>query len=389
MDQKYNSSVKAVLLNRITLVLGSIGLYVALLLTLEKAMNITLPCGTGGGCAKVADHSSGMFLNIPVAYFGLVGYILFSLIALLRFNTDRANFRSLTVVATCLGALGTLASVWLQFISFTVIHAMCPYCLTSAVAMTLIFITQLLLLKEVKGASEAELVDTKAPFGILKYLIPIAALSIAAIQSSMLQSSLRGVQAFSESKLGGLPLIGKQPHFFGDEKAPITILEFADLGCPTCQKMAPQVKEFVEKYPGKVRLVYRHFLIDQHEMSPTAAAMAEIASDKGRFWDYTRALMAGMDGNEIHEIDPILSAAKAAGLDPKDMVSRVQDTSDPIYQRIADDRKVADAIGVKGTPTFILIVPGKDPQIMQTEGFRHLMDSDVIDKLIKELDAKK
>jgi len=389
VDQKYNSSVKAVLLNRITLVLGSIGLYVAMLLTLEKAMNITLPCGSGGGCAKVAEHPSGYFLTIPVAYFGLVGYLLLSLIAVLRFNTDRANFRSLTVVATGLGAIGTLASLYLQLISFTVIHAVCPYCLTSAVAMTLIFVTQVLLLKETKKATDEQLVDTASPFKLLKLGLPLVALAVAGIQSTTLQSSLRGVAAFSESKLGGLPLIGNQPHSFGDEKAPITIVEFADLGCPTCQKMAPQVKEFIEKYPGKVRLVYRHFLIDQHEMSPTAAAMAEIAADKGRFWDYTRALMAGMDGNEIHDVEPILSAARAAGLDPKDMLPRLQDTNDPVYQRISDDRKVADAIGVKGTPTFILMVPGKDPQIMQTEGFRQLMGSDLIDKLIKELDAKK
>jgi len=389
VDQKYNSSVKAVLLNRISLVLGSIGLYVSLLLTLEKALDIKLPCGAGGGCSKVAEHPSGYFLNIPVAYFGLVGYLLLALIAVLRFNTDRANFRSLTVVATGLGAIGTLASLYLQFISFTVIHALCPYCLTSAIAMTLLFITQLMLLGEVKKATEGDLVDARSPFNILKFVLPITALAVAGVQSSMLQSSLRGVQAFSESKLGGLPLISAQPHSFGDEKAPITIVEFADLSCPTCQKMAPQVKEFVEKYPGKVRLVYRHFLIDQHEMSPTAAAMSEIAADKGRFWDFTRALMAGMDGNEIQDVEPILAAAKAAGLDPKEMLPRLQDTSDPVYQRISDDRKVADAIGVKGTPTFILIVPGKDPQIMQTEGFRHLMQSDLLDKLIIELDAKK
>lgn len=393
-QNSYNSSVKATILNRISLVLGSIGLYVALLLTLEKAMNIQLPCGSGGGCAKVADHPSGMFLDVPVAYYGLFGYILITLITVLRFSTDNANQKSLTNIAVFLTGVGALASLWLQFVSFTVIHAFCPYCFTSAVAMVSLFVTQLLLRNALKAsnAPEATVVDGEYPrpsvgirtdkkWKLIAYAVPVLALAIAYGQSTMLSRQLGGVSALSAEKMAGIELISKDSHIFGDPAAPVTILEYADLGCPTCQMVAPKVKEYVEKHPGKVRLVYRHFLIDQHELSPTAAAMSEIAADKGRFWEYIRALMAGMNGKEIKEVQPIMDAATAAGLDTKEMIERLKDVNDPVYARITADRKVADAIGVNSTPTFVVMVPGETPKIMQAKGLYNLMESDFLSKL--------
>jgi len=387
--------VKATLLNRISLVLGSIGLYVALLLTLEKAMNIKLPCGNGGGCSKVADHPSGMFLDVPVAYYGLFGYILITLITVLRFSTDHANQRSLTNIAVVLTGIGALASVWLQYISFTVIRAFCPYCFTSAVAMVSLFVVQLLLRKSLAASnvSEAVVLDGEYPrpgtadiqtdkkWKLIAYAVPALALAIAYGQSTMLSRQLGGVSALTAEKMAGIELISKDSHIFGDPAAPVTILEYADLGCPTCQLVAPRLKEYVEKNPGKIRLVYRHFLLDQHELSPTAAAMSEIAADKGRFWEYIRALMAGLNGKEIEEVQPIMDAAAAAGLDTKEMLDRLKDVNDPVYARITADRKVADAIGVNSTPTFVVMVPGETPKIMQAKGLYNLMESDFLTKL--------
>ena len=395
IQNPYNSSVKATLLNRISLILGSIGLYVALLLTLEKALNIQLPCGNGGGCAKVANHPSGVFLDVPVAYYGLFGYILITLITVLRFSTDHSNQRSLTNISIFLTGVGALASLWLQFVSFTVIRAFCPYCFTSAVAMVSLFVVQLLLRKTLASSSVANeaVADGEYPrpdaagiqsdkkWKLIAYAVPVLALAIAYGQSTMLARQLGGVSALSAEKMAGIELISKDSHIFGDPAAPVTILEYADLGCPTCQIVAPKLKEYVEKNQGKIRLVYRHFLIDQHELSPTAAAMSEIAADKGRFWEYTGALMAGMNGKEIKEVQPIMDAATAAGLDTKEMVERLKNVNDPVYARITADRKVADAIGVNGTPTFVVMVPGETPKIMQAKGLYNLMESDFLSKL--------
>ena len=57
-----------------------------------------------------------------------------------------------------------------------------------------------------------------------------------------------------------------QEQVLGDPDAPVTIIEYASLTCPHCaqfhKEVLPQLKE---RYiaPGKVRLIYRDFPLDQ------------------------------------------------------------------------------------------------------------------------------
>jgi protein-disulfide isomerase len=59
-------------------------------------------------------------------------------------------------------------------------------------------------------------------------------------------------------------------HALGDPNAPVTIIEYASLTCPHCaefhEDVLPQLKE---RYiaPGKVRLVYRDFPLDQRALA--------------------------------------------------------------------------------------------------------------------------
>ena len=136
----YTHGVKALLLNRVLLVLAFIGLFVAGALSMEKALNISLPCGNKTGCDLVAaDKSSMLFGVIPVAYIGLAGYILFAGLAIARAMKSPydARFVKIGFIAA---AIGTAFSLYLQFISFFHIHAVCPYCLTSAITMILTLI---------------------------------------------------------------------------------------------------------------------------------------------------------------------------------------------------------------------------------------------------------
>jgi protein-disulfide isomerase len=69
-----------------------------------------------------------------------------------------------------------------------------------------------------------------------------------------------------------------QEHVLGDPQAPVTIIEYASLTCPHCaqfhNEVLPQLKErYIE--PGKVRMIYRDFPLDQRAL--TAAALAHCA----------------------------------------------------------------------------------------------------------------
>ncbi len=51
----------------------------------------------------------------------------------------------------------------------------------------------------------------------------------------------------------------------GANDAKITIVEFSDFQCPYCSRAEPSVDEVMQKYPGKVKVVFRHFPLSFHE----------------------------------------------------------------------------------------------------------------------------
>ena len=70
----------------------------------------------------------------------------------------------------------------------------------------------------------------------------------------------------------------------GNPDAPVTIIEYASLTCPHCAQFHTEVlPELKERYidPGKVRLIYRDFPLDQ--MALAAAALAHCAGPERYF----------------------------------------------------------------------------------------------------------
>jgi len=76
----------------------------------------------------------------------------------------------------------------------------------------------------------------------------------------------------------------------GTDHAPVTIIEFSDFECPYCRQSVPVLKELMEKYPGKLKLVYRDFPGPNHQQALPAAEAAQCAAEQNRFWDYHDAL---------------------------------------------------------------------------------------------------
>lgn len=80
----------------------------------------------------------------------------------------------------------------------------------------------------------------------------------------------------------------------GAADAPVTVVEFSDFHCPFCKRIQPTLNQLLERYPGKVKLVYRDFPIDNlHPEARRAAEAARCAQDQGKFWEYHDLLFAG------------------------------------------------------------------------------------------------
>ena len=86
----------------------------------------------------------------------------------------------------------------------------------------------------------------------------------------------------------------------GNVKAPITIVEFSDFHCPFCRSVQPALRDVLAKYPGQVRLVYKHFPLDSlHPQARRASEASWCANEQGKFWEFhDRVYAAGPDASD-------------------------------------------------------------------------------------------
>jgi uncharacterized membrane protein len=120
-------------LRQVAIVLALIGLGVATYLTYVHYDGIQPVCGLGGDCEKVQTSEWADLAGVPVALLGLIGYA--AILATLFVEREEA------LVAGALVALvGFGFSAYLTYRELFSIDAICPWCVASAVIMTLLAI---------------------------------------------------------------------------------------------------------------------------------------------------------------------------------------------------------------------------------------------------------
>lgn len=127
------------------------GLFISIYLYLFKIGQIgTLACGTGD-CETVQLSPQSRFLGVEVALIGVLGYAVLFGLALLalqpRFDGPSWPARLLAV----LSGVAVLFSAYLTALELFVIHAICRYCVASAVLIVVIF---LLAIRELRSRRE-------------------------------------------------------------------------------------------------------------------------------------------------------------------------------------------------------------------------------------------
>jgi len=116
-----------------------IGVFVSLYLTLYKLGYIgTLACGTGG-CETVQLSKWGDFLGVPVAGWGVVYYAAVLGLATASVQERFADSRRLTTALLLVTGWGLLFTLWLTYLELFVIHAICRWCVGSAVMTVVLF----------------------------------------------------------------------------------------------------------------------------------------------------------------------------------------------------------------------------------------------------------
>ncbi|PIS42066.1 MAG: hypothetical protein COT24_05500 [Candidatus Kerfeldbacteria bacterium CG08_land_8_20_14_0_20_40_16] len=145
--------------------------------------------------------------------------------------------------------------------------------------------------------------------------------------------------------------ITKADHVRGDFNAPVTLVEFSDFECPYCEKHFPTLNKILDDYPGKVRLVYKHFpLASLHPNAQKAAEASECADEQDKFWEYHDKLFAGQPTG--FSLDKFKQWAKDLGL-KADQFNNCLDNG-KYAQKVQTDAQEGQQKGVQGTPaTFV------------------------------------
>ncbi len=140
----------------------------------------------------------------------------------------------------------------------------------------------------------------------------------------------------------------------GNKDAKVTIIEFADLRCPFCQRFftdtEPQIiKDYVDT--GKAKLAFRHYAF-LGAASVTAANAAECANEQNKFWqfhDYLYKNQPSESDTSMYTTDKLTAIAGQLGLNTSQFSSCLSSNK---YQKIVDqDLADGQKAGVSGTPT--------------------------------------
>ena len=126
-------------LKQVIVAISVIGLLVSIYMTIYKVTNNDSMCLGLGGCSIVNASGYSEVYGFPVAAVGVLGYL--SILAAFYLEGRPGFFQTNGgMIQFGLTLTGFLFTAWLIFVEVALLKAYCPFCITSQVAMTLIFI---------------------------------------------------------------------------------------------------------------------------------------------------------------------------------------------------------------------------------------------------------
>ncbi|MCS6898861.1 MAG: thioredoxin domain-containing protein [Polyangiaceae bacterium] len=182
-----------------------------------------------------------------------------------------------------------------------------------------------------------------------------------------------------------VPAPGPDQPFKGGKDAKVVIQEFSDFQCPFCSRVEPTVKQVLETYGNKVKIVWRHKPLPFHKEAPLASeASIEAFKQKGpdAFWKYHDILFEKQKEPNALLRPALESYAEQIGLD---MVKFKKALDTNVHKPLVDaDSKVADDAGISGTPAFIITVNNKPEGYFISGAQPFPKFKKIIDRALKE-----
>jgi protein-disulfide isomerase len=143
--------------------------------------------------------------------------------------------------------------------------------------------------------------------------------------------------------------------YTGPDSAAITIVEYSDFECPYCRRGMATIDELFARYPGQVRLLYKHNASSPaHPHAKLAARYYEAVAlqDDALARTFKRRLFDGQETLSARGESYLREQAAAVGADTvrvrRDLESAV------VTARLAADSAEVERFGFEATPAYLI-----------------------------------
>lgn len=193
---------------------------------------------------------------------------------------------------------------------------------------------------------------------------PVSGEGLSREQGDAMISELRQIRTLLEKQKQGeaAPAAPKPPekvrlklgreNALGRSDAPLVMVEYTDYQCTFCNRFSTSTYPELKKLyidTGKLRFISRDFPLEFHPQAMKAAQATRCAGEQDKFWQMKDALMSN---SARLTPDLITSLARDAALDMAKFQACVDGGN--YLAEIKGDMGAAAALGINGTPSFII-----------------------------------
>ena len=344
-------------------------------------------CGTGSesGCDRVNTFEISKFLGLPIAFWGFLYYAVVFLLIIFYLKLKEITLIQFIFWAS---VLALLIDILLLIYSLIIIEAVCNLCvITYFLTIGILLSSGVILKKHQKTLFNLDidlksLISNSAVFismvsgFILIVFIGVFILLYARASSPSITGKSNPDSILNEAweafkrQYENEPLRDFSTRHSASKGASepiLTIVEFADFLCPHCKHIGEELKHIAEKYPKSIKVVFKHYPLDQecnqniprkfHEGACQLAYISQCAlkEQPAAFWNMhdmifkfqKRILSAGsLNDSEMNTL------IRSAGLNVNTIRSCVRNPQ--IKSQIRQDIEEGDKAGVKGTPSLYI-----------------------------------
>ncbi len=140
----------------------------------------------------------------------------------------------------------------------------------------------------------------------------------------------------------------------GNPNAPISVVEFSNYGCSHCRDFSENTEaEFIETYVNTGDVYFTYVNIPYNDEGYIAAAEASYcAAEQNLFFEYKEQLFTYVGYTDSFSVENLIQYASTVGMDTESFTACME--SDTYAQSYLDDYAYAEAIGLQGTPSFLI-----------------------------------